>query len=60
MFDTWINLLTNEVRTYEWMDELHKFYIFPGIHMSNVFLMHNINVWNVWIMDEQILYDFHY
>jgi hypothetical protein len=42
------------------MDELHKIYIFLRIHMSNVFSMRNINVWNVWIMNEYILYNFHY
>jgi hypothetical protein len=25
-----------------------------------VFSMHNINVWNIWIMNEWILHNFHY
>jgi hypothetical protein len=47
---------------YEPMNERlsHKFCIFLEIHVSNVFSIIDINVWNVWIMNEQILHDFHY
>jgi hypothetical protein len=47
---------------YEPMNEQmsHEFHIFLWICVSNVFSMDNINAWNLWIMNEQILYDFHY
>jgi len=37
-----------------------KFHIFLQICMSNVFSIHNINVWNIQIMNEQILQNFDY
>jgi hypothetical protein len=39
----------------EWMS--HKFHIFEETFVSNVF---SISAWNVWIMNEQILHNFHY
>jgi hypothetical protein len=37
-----------------------KFHIFPQIHASNVFSMHDVCAQNVWIMNEWILHDFHF
>jgi hypothetical protein len=47
---------------YEPMNEqmLHEFNIFLWIFVSNVFSMHDINVWNIQITNEQIFHDFHY
>jgi hypothetical protein len=38
----------------------HKFHIFLYICVINVFSMHDIIVWNVQIMNDRILHDFHY
>jgi hypothetical protein len=38
----------------------HKFCIFLWIYVLNVFSMYNISLWNVQIMNERILHNFHY
>jgi hypothetical protein len=43
MFDTWINVLTNEIQTYEWINVTRIMHIVK-IYVSNVFSMHDINV----------------
>jgi hypothetical protein len=42
----------------EWMS--HGCHIFQEICVSNVFSMNDISAWNVRIMIEPILHDFHY
>jgi hypothetical protein len=42
----------------EWMS--HEFGIFFKIYVLNVFSIHDISVWNVRIMNEWILHDFHF
>jgi hypothetical protein len=59
MFDKQINVLTNEVRTHEWTNVTWIAHL-AIIHMSNVFSMHDISAWNVRIMNELMLHDFHF
>jgi hypothetical protein len=44
MFDTWINVFTNEIQTYEWINVAQIMHILK-IYVSNVFSMHDINMW---------------
>jgi hypothetical protein len=39
---------------------LHEFCILLKIYVLIMFSIHDISVWNVRIMNEQILHDFHY
>jgi hypothetical protein len=41
---------------YELMNEWvsYEFHMFLEIYVSNVFSMHDISVWNIWITNEQI------
>jgi len=55
MVDTWINVLMNEIQTYEWMNVTQILHRPINSCVKCVF-----NAWNVWIMHEQILQDFHY
>jgi hypothetical protein len=43
-----------------WMNECHMNFASSYNFVLNVFSMHNINVWNVWITNEWILHYFHY
>jgi hypothetical protein len=42
------------------MNECHPNFTYSYKYVSNVFPMHDINVWKLQIMNEQILHDFHY
>jgi len=44
-----------------WMNECHMdFASFNKSHVSNMFSMHDINAWNIQIMNNFLLHDFHY
>jgi hypothetical protein len=45
---------------YERMNEQMSHELHILIYMSNVFWMHDISVWNVQIMNELMLHDFHF
>jgi hypothetical protein len=58
-FDTWINVSTDEIWIYEWMNVIQISHLLI-ICVSNVISMHDISVWNIRIMIEWIFHNFHY
>ncbi len=61
MYKTCFQCMISMCETYElWMNKCHTNFASFYKCVSNVFSMHDINVWNVQIMNEQILHDFHY
>jgi hypothetical protein len=54
-----MNKCVEKWNTNVWMNECHTNFTSSYKYVSNVFSIHDINVSNVKIMNEQILHDFH-